>query len=180
MISTRKIWTVASTEFATAIRSKAFVIGVLLVPLVGVISAVMPKIIGDQADKVDRRVAVIDETGRLYPLLRLLTDQWNAAQVEKDGTVKGPRFHMEQVPTPAPDRADDVRVQLSDRVRAHDLFAFVELPASLFTDTLKIRYYTDSPTYEVLPRFFERGVGRLVIAERLRACLLYTSDAADE
>jgi ABC-2 type transport system permease protein len=169
MISSRKVWTVASTEFVTAIRSKAFLIGVLLVPLVGVISAVMPKLVGDEADKIERRVAVIDETGRLYPLLRLLTDQWNAAQVAKDGTVKGPRFHLEQVPTPPANRVDDVRVQLSDRVRDHEIFAFVELPTSLFTDTLKIRYYTDSPTYQVLPRFLEQGVGRLVIAERLRA-----------
>jgi ABC-2 type transport system permease protein len=169
MISTRKVWTVASTEFANAIRSKGFLIGVLLVPLMGVIGSLVPQVAGDQTDNVERRVAVIDETNRIYPLLQLLTDQWNARQVAKDGTLIGPRFRLEHVPTPAPDQVDEVRLRLSDRVRAHDIFAFVELPTSLFTDNLRIRYYTDSPTHQVLPRFLEQGVGRLVIAERLHA-----------
>jgi len=169
MISVHKIWTVASTEFANAVRSKAFLIGVMLVPMMGVIGAVVPKLAGDETDKVERRVAIVDDTNRIYPLLLLLTDQWNARQVDKDGTVTGPRFRLEHIPTPPPDKADEVRLQLSDRVRAHEIFAFAELPVSLFTDNLRIRYYTDSPTHQVLPRFLEQGVGRLVIAERLRA-----------
>jgi ABC-2 type transport system permease protein len=168
MISTRKIWTVAATEFLQAVRSKAFIIGVLLIPAIGLLSALVPKFAGDQVDKLERRVAVVDETGRLYPMVRLLVDQWNAAQVDKSGAVTGPRFRIEEVKVPPGGRADDVRLALSDRVRQKDIFAFVELPASLFGESPTIRYYTDNPTFEALPRFFREGVGRLVIAERLR------------
>jgi ABC-2 type transport system permease protein len=168
MISTRKVWTVAVTEFLQAIRSKAFIIGVALMPTLAIISTIVPKLAGDEIDKLERKVAIVDETERLYPLLSLVSEQWNAAQVDKAGTVTGPRFILEQVKPPAGRSADDVRADLSDRVRAKELFAFAELPKALFEDAPKIRYYTDSPTFQPLPRWLEEVVGRLVIAERLR------------
>jgi ABC-2 type transport system permease protein len=168
MISWRKVWTVAATEFQHAVRSKAFIIGVLLMPALAGISAIVPKFAGDEIDKLERHVAVVDETGRLYPMLSLVGDQWNAAQLNKDGSVKGPRFRLQEVKVAAGRQPDDVRVELSDRVRAKEIFAFVELPKALFEDSPKLRYYTDSPTFQPLPRWLEEVVGRLVIAERLR------------
>jgi ABC-2 type transport system permease protein len=167
MMSVHKVWTVAVTEFLHAIRSKAFIIGVLLMPALGGISAIVPKFAGDEVDKLERKVAVVDETGRLYPMLSLIADQWNAAQLAKDGSIKGPRFKLEEVKA-AGRRPDDVRVELSDRVREKEIFAFVELPTGLFADVPRLRYYTDSPTFQPLPRWLEEVVGRLVIAERLR------------
>ena len=168
MISLRKIWTVGSTEFGTAVRSKAFLIGVLLVPAMAVLGAVMPKLAGDETDKLERSLAVVDETARLYPMLSLIADQWNAAQVDKAGTIRGPRFRLRQVAPAAGESADDLRSRLSDQVRSKELFAFVELPKALFEDKPTIRYYTDSPTFQPLPRWLEEVVTRLVIAERLK------------
>jgi ABC-2 type transport system permease protein len=167
MMSVGKVWTVAGTEFLHAIRSKAFIIGVLLMPALVGISAIVPKFAGDEVDKLERKVAVVDETGRLYPMLSLVADQWNAAQLARDGSIKGPRFKLEEVKA-AGRRPDDVRVELSNRVREKEIFAFVELPTALFADVPKLRYYTDSPTFQPLPRWLEEVVGRLVIAERLR------------
>jgi len=118
MIAWRKVWTVAVTEFQHAVRSKAFIIGVLLMPSLAGISAIVPKFAGDEVDKLERHVAVVDETGRLYPMLSLIADQWNAAQLAKDGSVKGPRFRLEEVRPASGRTVDDMRVDLSDRVRA--------------------------------------------------------------
>lgn len=168
MMSPRKVWTVATTEFLHAIRSKAFLIGIALVPMLAIVSMVGPKFVGDEIDRTERKVAIVDETGRLYPLLALVADQWNAAQLDEDGRIKGPRFLLEQVQPPPGRPADDVRAELSDRVRTKDLVAFAELPKALFEDTPTIRYYTDNPTFQALPRWLDEVVGRLVIAERLR------------
>jgi ABC-2 type transport system permease protein len=111
-------------------------------------------------------VAVVDTSGRLYPMLDAIFDGYNATQMTPDGTVKGPRFVLESTPV-AGRQADDVRVDLSDRVRREELFAFVELPAPPFHGTPKIRYYTNSPTFQPLPRLLEEIVGRLVIVERV-------------
>ena len=64
MISWRKVRTVAVTEFQHAVRSKAFIIGILLMPALAGLSAVIPKFAGDEIDKLERHVAVVDETGR--------------------------------------------------------------------------------------------------------------------
>jgi ABC-type Na+ efflux pump permease subunit len=166
MMSPLKIWTVAVTEFLHSIRSKAFVIGVLLMPALGGLSAIVPKFAGDEVDRLERKVAVADPSGRLYPMLSGIVAGFNAKQIDRDGTVKGPRFRLESVPL-AGRTTEDLRVELSNRVRAKELFAFVELPAPPFSGTPKIRYYTDSPTFQPLPRLLEEIVGRLVIVERL-------------
>ncbi len=166
MMSARKVWTVAVTEFLHAIRSKAFLIGVLLMPAVGGISALVPKFAGDEVDRLERKLAVVDTSGRFYPMLDGIVAGYNATQIAPDGTAKGPRFQLERVMV-AGRRTDDVRVDLSDRVRRKELFAFVELPAPPFQGTPTIRYYTDSPTFQPLPRLLEEIVGRLVIVERL-------------
>jgi ABC-2 type transport system permease protein len=167
MISFAKVWTVARTEFLLAIKSKAFLIGVALLPTIGVISVLMPKFAGDEVDKLERTVAIVDPSGRFYESLHAIVAAHNARQVSADGTVTGPRFRLERRQVPNGRSADDVRVELSDRVRNKDLFAFAEMPTPPFDRTPKIRYYTDSPTFQPLPRLLEEIVGRLVIAQRL-------------
>ena len=167
MIAWSKVWTVAVTEFLHAVRSKAFLIGVALLPTIGIISAAIPKFAGDEIDKLARTVAVVDEAGALYPMLKTIFDGYNGTQVRADGSVKGPRFLLERAELAAGRSADDLRVELSDRVRRNELFAFVELPKAPYEGTPKIRYYTDSPTFQPLPRLLQEVVGRLVIAQRL-------------
>jgi ABC-2 type transport system permease protein len=167
MISFAKVWTVARTEFLLAIRSKAFLIGVALLPTIGAISALMPKFAGDEVDKLERKIAIVDPSGRFYESLYTVVAAHNARQLSADGRVLGPRFRLERTVVPAGRSADDLRVELSDRVRGKDLFAFAEMPTPPFDRTPKIRYYTDSPTFQPLPRLLEEIVGRLVIAQRL-------------
>ena len=167
MISFAKVWTVARTEFLLAIRSKAFLIGVALLPTIGAVSALLPKFAGDEVDKLERKVAIVDPSGRFYESLQTVVAAHNARMLAADGRVLGPRFRLERSAVRAGRSADDLRVELSDRVRGKDLFAFAEMPTPPFDRTPKIRYYTDSPTFQPLPRLLEEIVGRLVIAQRL-------------
>jgi ABC-2 type transport system permease protein len=172
MIAWRKVWTVAVTEFLHAVRSKAFLIGVALLPTIGGISTLMPKFAGDEVDKLDRRVAIVDPSGELYPSLKQILDAHNAKQVDAAGAVTGARYFLERADLPAGGSVDDLRLALSDRVRRKELFAFAELPAPPFEGAPTIRYYTDSPTFQPLPRLIDQIVGKLVIAKRLLATSL--------
>src|SRR5829696_2872428 len=117
MISFAKVWTVARTEFLLAIRSKAFLIGVALLPTIGAISALMPKFAGDEVDKLERKIAIVDPSGQFYEALHTVVAAHNARQLAADGRVLGPRFLLERCVVPAGRSADDIRVELSDRVR---------------------------------------------------------------
>ena len=96
-----KILTVASSEFQTAVRSKGFLIGIMIMPLLLVASVGIQKLAGDRIDRDQRRVAVIDHTARLYPLLEQSALAWNARQVGADGTITGPRYLVERAQPPA-------------------------------------------------------------------------------
>ena len=77
----------------------------------------------------------------------------------------GPAFTLEPVTPPAAREA--LRLALSDRVRAQDLFAFVESrgPAA-GNGSAKIRYYLAAPAFRELPDWLQRTVLKEVVKRR--------------
>ena len=65
----RKILTVARSEFLTAVQSKAFLVGIAMLPILIFGSMAIQKFGSDRTDRELRKVAVVDRTGQLYPLL---------------------------------------------------------------------------------------------------------------
>jgi len=138
----------------------------------------------EHIDLEDRRVAVIDETGVLYAPLAEAAKEFNAASVE-NGVRKGPNFVLERV-EPAGRSLDEIKLELSDRIRKHDLFAFVILPTGVLetpeartkaddkkTKTDKpdpnksIQYHTETVSYDTLPDWLERTLGDVIAKQRL-------------
>ena len=60
----RKIWVVASTEFGSSIRTKSFIIGLLLLPIIMGLSIVLQLFVAKRVDTRTRTFAVVDRTGR--------------------------------------------------------------------------------------------------------------------
>ena len=89
--------TVAVTEFQNAVRSKAFVIGILLMPSMGGAVGGDPEVRRRRARQA-RTPASPSSTRRAGSIrcCRSIADQWNAAQLNKDGSVKGPRFRLHE------------------------------------------------------------------------------------
>jgi len=66
-----KILRIAGREFVATVFTKAFVIGLLIVPAVGILLAlVMPRVFGDRNLTVEGELAVIDPTGAVLPHVR--------------------------------------------------------------------------------------------------------------
>ena len=90
----RKIWVVASTEFGSTIRTKSFIIGIMLLPVITGASIVIQLVVAKRVDTRPRTIAVIDRTGQLYPSL--------------ERAARGIQFADGRCPGqggPAPDRA---------------------------------------------------------------------------
>jgi ABC-2 type transport system permease protein len=65
-MSVQKIWLILRSEFWRRVRSKAFLLATLLVPVGFVILAAAPAVFGYLAEETDERtVAIVDETGQL-------------------------------------------------------------------------------------------------------------------
>jgi ABC-type Na+ efflux pump permease subunit len=81
----RKVFTIAISEFVTALTSKAFLIGILLVPTFMLTSVIFQRTMGQRVDREDRRFAVVDHTGKLYTIVALAAEVWNARQMGSPG-----------------------------------------------------------------------------------------------
>lgn len=168
-MSLARTWTIASLEFESAVRSKAFIIGLLALPvLMG--AAFLLQAFGGQRDTSERRFAVVDATGVLGNRLVEAAAAYNAESVDTRGTATRARFVPRLVS--ADGRApEQVRLELSDEVRAKTLFAFVELPAGLVAagSDERLQYYSEHPTYQALPQWLGETVSRLAVDERIGA-----------
>ena len=168
----RKAVTIAWSEFSTALTSKAFLIGILLVPGIMTGTIFFQRTVGQRIDREDRAFAVIDQTNQIYPVISLAAEAWNAKQGGQDGQPQtGPRFRPSEVKLDGKS-IEQVRLELSERVSRKEIFAFVEIPAAATAagdQKATIRYHSDHPSYNTLPGWLDTVVNAGIAAQKLSA-----------
>jgi len=159
-----KILTVASSEFGTLVRSRAFLVSLFLMPVLMAGSIYLARATRNTTDDVNRRFAIVDHSGALAGLVTAAAEARNAS-----GAASG-RFDPVVV-EPQNRTAGDLRLELSDRIRDKDLFAFVEIPAEIMNPDAgaEIRYYSNSPSHTALPQWLRSTINQGVIAQRFRS-----------
>ena len=64
----KKVWQIAGREFAATVFTKAFLIGLLIVPLIGIVlSLVAPRLFGARDLTIEGEIVVLDPTGLVLP-----------------------------------------------------------------------------------------------------------------
>jgi ABC-2 type transport system permease protein len=151
----RKTLIVALREYLVSVRTKAFVIGLLMMPLMMGGSFVVSALLQGRVDTKDKRIAVADYTGRLFDGLNAAARQRNEVAIfTGEGAARKqtlPRFVLEKVETGGVDMPR-LSLQLSDRIRKGELMAFVLIGPNVI-DPAKdpgqatLNYYSNTPTY---------------------------------
>jgi ABC-2 type transport system permease protein len=164
-----KMLTVASSEFGTLVRSKAFLLTLILMPVIMGVSVLLVRTTKDTADTNDRRFAYVDRSGIAGPVIEAAA----AARNETAAAAALARFQPLAVPSTGT-TDERLRIELSDRVRERELFAFVEIPADIVNpaSTAQIRYYSNHPSYNELRDWLRLTVNQAVLAERFRQAAL--------
>ena len=169
-----KVLAIARAEYLEAVRSKAFLVGILVMPVLMGGSIAFQALVGDQVDLDERACAVVDPTGEVMSLLQAANAQRDEAiwEVDEDGERKQvrPAFLFESY---APEGEDARRadVVLSERVEDGDLQGFVLVDEGLWGDEeleRPLAYHTDEPTFTELPDWIEGTVQAAVRASRLQ------------
>jgi len=175
----RRVFTIAQTEFLALVRTKFFIIGIVAMPvLMGGLFAFMGYA-GKQVDHKDRTFAVVDRTGALFEPVEAAALA-NNAEVAATGASTGPKVFPTRI-DPGAKTNEELTVELSDRVRKEEIFAFVLLPAELMDpdSKLPILYYSQNTSYERLSdwlrttlrdaiqevRFSRAGVDRTLVSK---------------
>ena len=160
---------VAVSEFTTLVRSKGFLVGLIMMPVFMGIAFGVQKFTRNATDIKDRQFVVVDRSGRLFAPLKAAADEWNrAAALATGGVQTQPRFLPAEATFDAGD--DQARAQLSDRVKRDEIFAFVEIPADALNPDTKstISYYSNHPSYRPLPSWIASTLNREILNERFR------------
>jgi ABC-2 type transport system permease protein len=176
----RKIGVVAATEFQNSVRSKMFLIGVIILPLLVGGSIYLQQVLARRIDTTPRVFAVIDRTGVLYPALAQAAERHNRVMRDEAGNAFEPPFHARRADVPEPPGPDD-RLALADRVRAGELSAFVEIPADAIDPRggrPEIRYYSGNPNDSTLSRWLETTISAEIRNRRLLAAGIDPAEAA--
>ena len=173
-----KVRRVAVAEYLNAVRSKAFIISVLLVPLIIVLAVGLQMLGHKKADASDRKFAVVDETGKLFAVLEKAAERRNEnlnqtpEKLEKFEKIipKQPKYVPLQHDRKDRDRTT-LELELSSQVRKEELFAFLLIEAEVYSlepgTNGRVTYYTQTPTFEQLPRWIESTINNEVRRSRL-------------
>ena len=173
-----KIFAVARAEYLIAVRSKAFIIGVLMMPIMMGGSILAQIMLKDQVDTSDRRCAVVDPTGDLYGVLADAAQVRNEDEIwqESDDSAgerkqTRPRFLLERWEPPAGQRAD---VVLSERIERGELDGFLLIGEAVLdpggeVGERPLSYHTDEPTFTELPNWLDEEINRQVRHRRFEA-----------
>lgn len=124
----RKTLCLARRDYLAAVRTKGFIIGILVFPLMMGGSGIAMVLLKGQVDTKDKRVAVIDRSGAVAPALISAAEERNRTALldPKSGKKVKPAYVVEIV---APEDGDPTaqRLELSEKVRAGELHGFLEI-----------------------------------------------------
>jgi ABC-2 type transport system permease protein len=124
----RRILLVARRDYLATVRTKAFLIGLVVAPLLFGSGLLAIALMRAKPDLTDRRVAIVDRTGAAGASII----DAGAAKSARDlfdkitGKQTHPRYLFETV-VPDDHDPDAQRLALSDRVRRRQLYAFLEI-----------------------------------------------------
>jgi ABC-2 type transport system permease protein len=158
----RKVLVIAIREYLAVVRSKAFLVSLVLLPLMMFAPHFIERLTRKIMDVNDRRFAIIDRTPsqEIYPRLERAVAERNRTIVDAAGHQTEPRFVLEKIdPAPA-EQALAQRFDLAQQIRAGKLFGILEIgrdvfiatpdrqaPASSLPDEQIVQYQTNTPTY---------------------------------
>ncbi len=128
----RKVLKIAKREYLAAVKTKGFIIGLFVAPLLMSGGALVMLLTADNVDATDRKLAIIDHSGILAEALVLAAEERSASEVyrRKDGKKLKPAYLIEVI-EPDISNPQAQRLALSERVRNGELHAFIEIGSAV-------------------------------------------------
>jgi ABC-2 type transport system permease protein len=180
----RKVLVVARREFLAAVKTKAFIIGLLLMPVLMGGSIVVQILMKDIHETKDRHYAVIDRTPRatLLPVVEKAIAYHNEKAISDPDSGKQvqPRFVLEVV-HPEDDSSqslDKLRESLSQQVRKGDLSGILEIgplagqiqpvegTSGVNSEDYALRYQSNRITQQDFRKLVETAVNKEIRSRR--------------
>jgi len=165
----QKIFLIVRREFMERVRTKAFIISTLLVPLLlgGMLFA--PFLLSRISPDKPLHLAVVDETGQIYADLdkRLASDPERDFLKSSNGKKDIRRYQLEREGG-AGKASASLLEELTGKVEDKSIDAYLVIPAGIMTDDdAEVTYYGKTVSNLEGIRRIQRGLTEVLIASRL-------------
>jgi len=165
-----RIFVVAQSEFLTLVKTKAFLIGLLMMPIITAGAIGFQIYAQKHSDRDTHKFVVIDHSGVLLTPLQSAASAFNTKNGDGAAVRTGPQFVPEGAAPTADADADAYKLALSEQIKKKELFAFVEIPAGVVDPNIEkapaIQYYTETPSYDRLPNWLEQTLNEEITRRR--------------
>ena len=164
-----RILLIAKRDYLSTVRTKAFLVGLVVAPLLfggGMLGVALLKA---KPDIADRRVVIVDRVGGTAAAIVQTAGEKSARDAIDKTTHRQtqPRYLFETMPAEGDAKAQ--RLALSDRVRRRELYAFLEITPQSKDPGLHVACYSNSSGIDDAQRWFDgpvtEGIQRVRLAK---------------
>ncbi|MBN1337828.1 MAG: ABC transporter permease [Bacteroidales bacterium] len=144
-----KILIIAKREYRAAIKTKGFLISLIVLPILMGGGLVVFTLLKDKVDVSDKKIAVLDYYGQFGGYLAETAVQWNKNNLFNDkGERVSPSYFFEMIQPDTID-PDKQKLLLSDRVRNKEIHAFLQIGGNVIhprpdEDQSRIFYFAEN------------------------------------
>jgi len=118
---------IAKREYRAAVRTKGFLVALILLPLFMGGGLIVFTLFKDKVDVNDKRIAVLDHSGLFEDYLTARAESWNSNNIRNENGDKiSPAYFFEFV-KPDLENPAHQKVELSDRIRSKEIHAFIQI-----------------------------------------------------
>jgi len=181
----RKILILAKREYNTAVRTKGFIIGLLLAPVLMGGSGIVMALMHDKVDLSEKHIAIIDQSGIMTDYLTRAVDERNKSEIynQETGEQIKPVYFIEII---QPDTVNSFqqKLELSDKVRSKQLHAFIEIGPNILHPTgdgekSGIRYYSENSALDVVRDWFSGSINNHIRQLRIEELKIDDKSVSD-
>ncbi len=170
----RKIFWLALREYKVSVRTKGFIIGLVVFPVLMGGSGLAITLLKDRVDTTDKRIAVIDRSGVVARALVVAAEERNASEVydEDTGAKVKPAYIIEVVePDEAAPRKQ--KLELSEEIRRKELHGFVEIAAEALRPAQGaegpfVAYYAENAVMDDARHWMSRPINSALRGARVK------------
>ena len=170
------------------VATKAFLGSIVMMPVLMLGGLLAMQLLRNAGTVSERRIAVIDQTGNFYDQLEAAANQRNQAlfpeQVDSADDATAAANDDEEFPGFAKEKyllekiesdqvTNELQIELSDRIRNQDLYAFVVIPTNADNPSVgseqQIRFHAQDSSLSEAREWIARTINEIVKTRRLKA-----------
>jgi ABC-2 type transport system permease protein len=153
-----KFLDVAQWEFLEKVKSKWFLISLVMLPVIMVIFGVLPGLLASKADDKTIAVGVIDETGSiLEPLAAKLEEKYRLPDKQPNYIVRNLKEDV---------KFDELKARANRLVASKEIEGYFYIPSTVY-DSGKVEFRAENVSNIRIAERFSRTIEEVIVEKRL-------------